>query len=69
MHVKYSHCDTEPFHSATTRKKGRPTLDNNPFRLPIKYSRTIPINKEKLKDVIAFMSYIPAAYQEYFQES
>jgi hypothetical protein len=67
MQVKYSHCDIEPFHSATIRKKGRPTLDDNPFRLPMKYSQTIPINKEKLKDIMALMSYIPAAFQKYFE--
>jgi hypothetical protein len=61
MQVKYSYVIQNLFIQPPSERKN-PTLNENPFRLHTKYSRTIPMRKVKLKDVIALTPYIPTAY-------
>ncbi|XP_047119817.1 uncharacterized protein LOC124802842 [Schistocerca piceifrons] len=68
LSVKHSYSDIGAFMSLDIRvkKKGR-IVEPNPYQLPIKYRKPLPINQKNIDDVLSLMPYIPAANQDFFR--
>ncbi|XP_049764962.1 uncharacterized protein LOC126094559 isoform X1 [Schistocerca cancellata] len=68
LSVKHSYSDIGAFMSVDIRvkKKGR-IVEPNPYQLPIKYRKPLPINQKNIDDVLSLMPYIPAANQDFFR--
>ncbi|XP_049782640.1 uncharacterized protein LOC126184308 [Schistocerca cancellata] len=68
LSVKHSYSDIEAFMSVNIRVKYKGRLvEPNPYQLPIKYRKPLPINQKKTDDVLSRMPYVPATNQDFFR--